>query len=103
MEFKEALRIKLRTGKDRPITGMELAKWFGHKDTRVVRIAISELVDGGLPVIGDSARGYYIASNREECQRGMADLRSRLIKMALRRRSLKRAMERHFTGQIGMF
>ena len=102
MNLKTRVSLALRIGSNQAIKGDVLAARLGYRTTRAIRLAIREIVREGRPVIGDSQRGYYYPASLEECHHGMADLRSRLIEMALRRRDIKRAAERYFTGQMVM-
>lgn len=103
--LKARVKSQLKTGKANAITGKELARRLGMRDTRATRLAIRELIADGIPVIGSMhpPYGYYIAANVQECNVYMAQLRSYLIEHALRRRDIKRASERYFTGQMEMF
>lgn len=103
--LKDEVKSQLLTGKANAIKGKYLAQRLGMKDTRSIRLAIRELIADGVPVIGSMhpPYGYYIAENIQECLVYMGQLRSYLIESALRRRDIKKAAERYFTGQSVMF
>lgn len=86
-------------GKNRAITGRELATIVGHRDDRQVRLAIRELITDGLPVASstESPAGYFIVATRQEAENYAASIRSRLIEDALRRRDFRRAADMHLT------
>lgn len=85
----------LRHGKENAITGRELARVLGFPNDRFIRIQIRELIAQGKPIaasIGDPP-GYYLASNLQEAQEYINDMRSRLINDAYRIRDFKRATQ----------
>lgn len=67
MEFDTEVYLRLNHGKDKAITGAELARRVGApKRTRQVRLAINRLIEKGHPIIG-SERGYFIADDPADC------------------------------------
>jgi len=93
------LKLEVRTilerheGRDRTITGKELAKMLNRKDDRGIRHIIRDLITEGLPVASTTGNpaGYFIASNLAEKREYEQSLRDRLIEDARRRRDFKRA------------
>lgn len=116
-DLKAHLRriLEERRGPAMAVTGAELARMFGFKDDRIIRLAIRELIKGdgdgnnGLPVASETnvrkdidgniiARpGYYIPLSRPQGEEYAAAIRSRLIEDALRRRDFRRAADQYFT------
>ena len=99
-ELKTELRkILLRhEGRDRAITGMELAKRLNQKDDRRIRILIRELIIEGLPVASCS-KGYFIPVTFQEAGEYAESLRGRLKEDALRRRDFRRAVQLRLAKQ----
>ncbi len=95
---KQIKAILLRhEGKERAITGRELAYLVRHRDDRQVRIVIRRLIADGLSIASSTERpgGYYIAITRQEAEEYIAVMRSRLIQDALRIRDFKRNAKRY--------
>jgi len=86
--------IKRHQGRDRAITGMELAKMLNQRDDRKIRILIRELIEGNLPIASCSS-GYFIPVTYQEAQEYADSLKGRLIEDALRRRDFRRAADCH--------
>jgi len=86
-------------GKDRAITGGELAVMLGQHDDRRIRQLIRELISDGLPIASSTQLplGYFLVSSRREAEKYAASIRSRLIEDALRRRDFRRAADMHLT------
>ena len=96
----ELKRILLRhEGEDKAIIGRELAKMFGLKDDRRVRLAIRDLIKDGLPIAAntESLAGYFVVNTRQEADRYAQSIRNRLIKDAIRRRDFRRAADQYLT------
>jgi len=91
--LKREVRTLLRYGKEKARTGSELAKALGFKDDRLVRLAIKDLIDEGLPVASSvkPPHGYFIASSYQEAQEYMRVLHSRLVGNAYRLKGFKQA------------
>ena len=61
---------------------------------RDVRLVIRELIKDGLPVASSTDGlhgGFYITATRAEADAYIADMRSRIVEIALRMRDYKRA------------
>jgi len=82
-----------RKGKDRAITGKELAKVMGHPNDRSIRKAIRELIAQGFPIAAatEPPYGYFMAETPEEVAQYLKQLKSRLVEDAYRRRDFKKA------------
>ena len=89
--LKEQVLHELHTGRSKAIPGRVLAHRLGFKTDRQIRLAIRELVEDGIPVIGRSAkpRGYYIADNIAEIQAQREVLKGYIIELAKHMRDLK--------------
>jgi len=86
--------IKRHQGRDRAITGMELAKRLNQRDDRRIRILIRELIEEDLPV-ASCGKGYFIPNSYQEAREYADSLKGRLIEDALRRRDFRRAADCH--------
>ena len=96
----ELKRILLRhEGEGKAVIGRELAKMFGLKDDRRVRLAIRDLIKDGLPIAAntESPAGYFVVNTRQEADRYASSIRSRLISDAIRRRDFRRAADQYLT------
>lgn len=102
--MKTEVLHQLSEGKDNAISGKILAQRLGQKDSRHARLAIIDLiVEDGIPIIGDSGHGYYIATTRAECDKALKVLRDSYGVMLYRHyKYLKRAREKKFSGQLSM-
>lgn len=82
-----------RKGKDRAITGKELAKILGHPNDRSIRKAIRELIAQGFPIAAatEPPYGYFMADTPGEVEQYLQQLKSRLVEDAYRRRDFKKA------------
>ncbi len=79
IELKQDLLRSLNHGQDHAIPGNLLAQRLGERDTRRIRRAIIDLIiEDGVPIIGDSGRGYFIAETKEECKKCLETLMSYL-------------------------
>jgi hypothetical protein len=89
-------------GKDRAITGRELANLFGYRNDRQIRLIIRELIAEGWPIASstESPFGYFIVATRKEAEQYAVSIRSRLIEDALRRRDFRRAVDQYLTPAI---
>jgi|TARA_Y100000310_G_scaffold36889_1_gene34692 hypothetical protein len=94
----------LRSGKDKAVTGPQLANLLGIRDTRAMRLMLRELISEGH-LIGLSVRnpkGYYLIETPEELKECMATMKSYCVNAALHRRDLKRAAHKLFGQQVMM-
>ncbi len=89
-------------GKERAITGRELARLFGYKDDRQIRLVIRELISEGLPVASstESPQGYFVVLTRQEAEEYAQSIKGRLIEDAIRRRDFRRAADQYLTPAI---
>jgi hypothetical protein len=87
-------------GKQNAITGAAIASSIGHRDDRVIREIIRELIAGGWPIAASvkGQQGYFLCETLLEAQEYQDSLKSRLIHDALRRRDFKRAFHRQLAG-----
>lgn len=95
-DLKSELRhiLERHQGRDRAVTGMELAKMLNQRDDRKIRLLIRELIEESLPV-ASCGNGYFIPVSYEEAREYADSLKGRLIEDALRRRSFRRAADCH--------
>jgi len=98
-DFKAELRriLERHEGRDRAVTGMELARMLGQRDDRGIRQVIRELIAEGLPVASTTGNppGYFIPVSYEEARQYADSIKGRLIEDALRRRDFRRAADCH--------
>lgn len=108
---RESLKAHLKSilerheGPEQAITAGELARIFGYKDDRIIRLAIRELIRGagdgnkGLPVASSTENppGYFIVTSRQQAEEYAGSVRKRLIEDALRRRDFRRAADQWLT------
>ncbi len=95
VDTKELLRNRLlrHRGRENAVTAMELARQFGYRDDRKIRIMIRDLISEGLPVAAatESPAGYFVIASILERDVYANTIRSRLKEDALRRRDFLRA------------
>lgn len=94
--------LQRHEGRDRAITGRELAAMVGHRDDRTVRLVIRELITAGLPVASttEAPAGYFVVTTRQEAEEYAASIRSRLIEDAKRRRDFRRTADMYLTPAV---
>lgn len=92
--------LQRRKGRDKAITGKELAKLLGQANDRAIRQEIRKLIAQGHPIAAttEPPYGYFMVDSIEEAERYMSQLKSRLIEDAYRRRDFKRAVARTLNG-----
>ena len=80
-------------GRRSAITGRELARRFGQRDDRKIRLIIRELIAEGLPVASSTEppAGYFLVETWQEVEEYAQSVRDRLINDALRRRDFRKA------------
>lgn len=85
--------LQLHRGKDRAITGKDLAQILGETDDRMVRKEIRELIAEGHPIASSTEKpyGYFMADTPEEAEKYLGQLKGRLVEDAYRRRDFKKA------------
>jgi hypothetical protein len=84
--------LERHEGRDRAITGYELARMLGQRDDRRIRLLIRELITEGLPIASstEAPAGYFLVGSWQEAERYAEGEKSRLIEIALRRRDFRR-------------
>jgi len=94
--------LERHEGRDRAITGMELAKRLNQRDDRRIRILIRELRHEMFPILSSttSPAGYYLPTNQIEIKECLASLRSRLVEDATTRRDIKIGGGRYLTPAV---
>ena len=87
---------QLQRGRYKAIPGNLLAKRLGYKNDRAIRIAIRGLIADGIPVASSVIPpvGFFIAETREEVRQYIANIKSRLVEDAYRRRDFLRAAKK---------
>lgn len=92
-ELKEAILSQLGIGREKALPGPLLARRLGFNDDRIVRQAIRELIADRVPVASAVTKpyGYFIAQTQAEVISYAADLKSRTVENAIRRRDFNRA------------
>lgn len=96
----------LKHGKENVITGRELAKILGHRNDRIIRESIRQLIAQDYPIASSvgEPHGYYLANSLQEANEYISGLRSRLIQDAYRIRDFKIATNNiRQPGQLPMF
>jgi len=90
---KQEILSLLRFGRENVITGKRLAEAMGQKNDRQIRMIIRDLIAEGHVIASttEAPAGYFIASTREEVDRYLKDMKSRLVNDAYRRRDFKKA------------
>lgn len=75
-DFKEeVLQVIKNSG---VISGKELMKAFGHKDTRQTRMAIQQLRKEGHPIcLAYGDKGYFYSTNEDDIERTVRNLLQR--------------------------
>ena len=83
----------IRSGREHAIKGGALARLLGFRNDRAIRRIILELIGEGYPIASGTGvpAGYFLAQTPGEVEAYARELRSRLIKDALRRRDFLRA------------
>jgi len=91
--LKSQILRQLHRGQRKAIPGNILATRLGYKNDRAIRLAIRELISDGIPVASSVIPpvGFFIAETREEVKQYTANIKSRLIEDAYRRRDFLRA------------
>ena len=97
-DFKVILKADIKnilikhTGSTNPVTANQLASTL-HKDERIIRLIIRELISEGLPIASRTKlpAGYFMVTNFYEARRYAESIKGRLIEDALRRRDFNRS------------
>ena len=92
-ELKTQVLESLKGGHRNALTGKLLATRLGFRNDRQIRLAIRGLIKDGYPVASSVVPplGFFIAETKDEVNLYAANLKSRLIEIALHRRDLLRA------------
>jgi hypothetical protein len=85
-------------GSANAITGLRIAKQFGYRNDRKVRLVIQQLIADGHPIAASVSEpvGYYLVHTRDEAEAYAAVLRSRAVKTFERLRDFQRATKSVF-------
>jgi hypothetical protein len=80
------------------ITGIRIARRFGYRNDRKVRLVIQQLIAEGKPIAASVSEpvGYYLVQTRDEAEAYAAVLRSRATKTFERLRDFQRAIKNEF-------
>jgi hypothetical protein len=80
------------------ITGLRIARRFGYRNDRKVRMVIQQLIAEGKPIAASVSEpvGYYLVQTRDEAEAYEAVLRSRATKTFERLRDFQRAINNEF-------
>jgi len=91
--------LERHEGRDRTITGKELARLLGCRDDRGIRHIIRELITDGLPVASTTGHpaGYFLPVSYQEAREYTDSLKDRLIEDARRRRDFRRAADAYLS------
>jgi len=92
-ELKTQVLESLRIGHGKALTGKLLATRLGFHTDRAIRMAIRELIKDGYPVAASVVPplGFFIAETKDEVDSYAANIKSRLVEDAYRRRDFLRA------------
>ena len=99
-DLKSAVLSQLGKGKSQALHGKRLAQRLGEKDTRMIRLAIQQLIVEEHPIIGSAKYGYFIAETANECRENLDQLSSTLKMVGRHRKYLQKASFKHFSGQM---
>lgn len=95
--------LERHVGRNNPIKASTLATMFGYstKNTWAIRQPIGELIKDGYPILSalTPPEGYFMASSFAEVNEHCESLKHRGIEVIIRRRDVKLAAQRYFTGQ----
>jgi len=93
--LKQQIIENLHFGRAGAIPGNILARRLGFRTDRVVRRKIRELIADGIPIASSVVYplGFFIAETKEEVDLYAANIKSRLVEDALRRRDFLRASQ----------
>ena len=93
--------LRARTEKRR-LTGKQLAKMFGYRDDRKIRIAIAKLIGKGHLIVSSvhKNKGYYFAETQADVDAYVRTEFSRISKDYARVRQIQRNAERSMGPQL---
>jgi DNA-binding GntR family transcriptional regulator len=91
--------LERHEGRERTITGKEIARLLGCRDDRQIRHIIRELITDGLPVASTTGHpaGYFLPINYREAREYADSLKDRLIEDARRRRDFRKAADAYLS------
>ena len=92
-ELKTRVLESLKGGNRNALTGKLLATRLNLRNDRGIRVAIRELIKDGYPVAASVVPplGFFIAETKKEVDYYAANIKSRLVEDAYRRRDFLRA------------
>lgn len=101
---KENILKCLRKGKENSITGKSIARMFGQKNDRAIRLLILELIHDGIPVASTThpPYGYYIAERWDEVHEYIEVTLSRLRRDANRIKLFRIAAQKTLPPEQGV-
>lgn len=95
--------LERHVGRNNPIKASRLAEMLDcpKTNTWVIREAIGDLIKQGSPILATTQppEGYFLANTYQEVSDYCDSLKDRGIKIIIRRRDVKVAAQRYFTGQ----
>jgi predicted DNA-binding transcriptional regulator YafY len=85
--------LQLHRGKQKAITGKDLAELLGEPNDRLIRREIRELISAGNPIASSTEKpyGYFLVETQDEANDYLGSLKGRLVEDAYRRRDFKAA------------
>src|SRR4030042_46578 len=85
--------LQLHRGKQKAITGKDLAAILGEPNDRPIRREIRELIAAGHPIASSTEKpyGYSLVETQDEANEYLASLKGRLVEDAYRRKDFKAA------------
>lgn len=75
------------------IKGKELAKLFGHRDTRQIRIAIQNLRLQGKPICVGKSGGYFYSTDPDHIKATVQDMLGRADEIMTVAESMSKALK----------
>ena len=92
IKVRLAAVMEYHRGRCRAITRRELRETLDFHDDRTLRLAKSELISAGLPILSrpDHPAGYFLPANMTELADGVSTIESYIIELAALKRSLER-------------
>jgi len=94
--IRDMIMMSLHRGKQNATTGKEMAQKVGHRDDRVIRSEIEDMIREGIVILA-SESGYYRPANESETDEYLGILRSRATKIFERINAIE-----HATGRKGV-
>jgi len=94
-KIRDMIMMSLHIGKQHATTGKDMAQKVGHRDDRVIRNEIEDMIREGIVILA-SESGYYRPANEAEIDEYLGILRSRATKIFERINAIE-----HATGRKG--